>query len=162
MRSGERRPAKPTIGTTTPKKSASTVPELKNIISGHERVHKGRAYEDMVADYFRKRDWMPRGRYPKYGFEYDLYAKRGDEASGDDEYLIVECKSGDKVSTQEVARFINKVKKMYRHLPERFFEKPKVHVYLCYAGVIDKNAETLVKNEKNPPIKLKFMPRKSK
>ena len=136
--------------------------KLKETISGHERVHQGRKYEEMVGNYFRERGWKPRRGYREYGFEYDWYDQRGDDLSGDYEYLVVECKSGDKVSTQEVARFINKVKKMYRHLPERFFEKPKVHVYLCYAGVIDKNAETLVKNEKNPPIKLKFMPRISK
>ena len=135
---------------------------MENRLKGLGPVLSGRQYEDTVADYFIKRGWKPQIRFRKYNYEYDLYDKRGDDLSGDHEYLVVECKSGDRVSAKEVLRFINKVEKMYRHLPEIGFEKPKLRAYLCYAGAIDKDAETMVKNHKNPSITLKPMARKSK
>jgi hypothetical protein len=126
------------------KKSPTTKAQLEKSLRGAKSDAKGLRYEQHVANYFMRKGWRPRHRVHKYGYEYDLYAKRSSDLEGD-EYLVVECKCAGKVSAKDVVRFSNKVDAVYKHFPTVWLEKPTLYAYLCYSESVDGDASAWAK-----------------
>ena len=126
---------------------------LERQARGAQADAKGLRYEQTVANYFSRQGWKLEFRQRKYGYEYDIYARREEILSGP-EYLVVECKDQVRVSAKDVVSFILKVDVFYKHLPEILFTKPPIYAYLCYSGEIDKDAAAVAKTHK-PSIKFK-------
>jgi len=136
------------------RKASATKAQLEKKLLGAKSDSVGLRYEQTVANYFTHKGWSPRVRVRKYGYEYDLYAEKADMVST--EYLVVECKCTGKVSAKDVVRFIKKVDVLHRHLPEIFFDKPPLYVYLCYSEEIDKDASAVAKSHRPSVIPLRI------
>lgn len=51
---------------------------LQRQLRGAKADAQGLRYEQRIANYFAGKGWRPKVRFPKYGFEYDIYAMKTD------------------------------------------------------------------------------------
>jgi len=142
-----------------PNKSVATQVLMEKKLRGAKADAVGLRYEQTVANYFASKGWSPRNRVSKYGYEYDLYAKKSGMLI--DEYLVVECKCKGKVSAKDVVHFIKKVDVLYKNLPVIILDKPPLYAYLCYSEEVDKDASDVARSHK-PSVKLLKIDKKGK
>jgi hypothetical protein len=108
--------------------------QSRKTITGQSCVIKGYTFEQTVMSHFTRDKWVVTQRLEKYGFEYDLYGEKDNFFSTD--YLLVECKDKQRVTSGDVNRFIRKVVEFHKRM-----QGGTLMSYLCYTGEIDADAK---------------------
>ncbi len=119
---------------------ASSKAALARSLAGAKSAIKGLSFEQQVANYYSARGWSLTLRKKIRGLEIDIYGERSDDW-GSPEYLLVECKDKERVTSADVMRFMRKVGDFNRRLPEDLVgNTPDLTAIVAHTGVVGADA----------------------
>lgn len=135
------------------------IARLEKRATGAIAARDGHAFEAEVRNYYASRGWRILSNQTKQvkGREIDLIGEKVREGflESSKEYLLVECKQKQRVTTSDVDAFIAKVGAFYAKLPTSWGEKPDVTAVLAYRGTVAENAIQTAEQQRRPKIQFR-------